>query len=120
LSSFSKTLAPGFRVAWFAGPEPLLSKLEFAKQAADLCTGGLDQRIVHAACRRGVLAAHLPHLRAHYQRKRDVDERGAPPRTSLAGQVEWAAPRGGFFLWLSLREPLRKRRAVARSLARTV
>jgi len=105
LSSFSKTLAPGFRVAWFAGPEPLLSKLEFAKQAADLCTGGLDQRIVHAACRRGVLAAHLPHLRAHYQRKRDVMSEAL--RRTLAGQVEWAAPRGGFFLWLSLREPLR-------------
>src|SRR5215510_15012177 len=54
LSSFSKTLAPGYRVAWIDAPAPIAAKLEIAKQAADLCTGGLDQRIVYQACRRGV------------------------------------------------------------------
>ena len=103
LSSFSKTLAPGFRVAWIAAPEAILAKLELAKQAADLCTGGLDQRIVYEACRRGALTAQLPRLRAHYQRKRDV--MSASLARHLAGQVEWAPPRGGFFLWLKLREP---------------
>jgi DNA-binding transcriptional MocR family regulator len=49
LSSFSKTLAPGFRVAWLHAPEPIAAKLELAKQAADLCSGGLDQRIVYEA-----------------------------------------------------------------------
>ncbi len=44
LSSFSKTLAPGFRVAWVDAPAPIAAKLEFAKQAEDLCTGGVDQR----------------------------------------------------------------------------
>ena len=36
LSSFSKTLAPGFRVAWIDAPAPIAAKLEMAKQAADL------------------------------------------------------------------------------------
>ena len=36
LSSFSKTLAPGYRVAWIAAPPALAAKLEMAKQAADL------------------------------------------------------------------------------------
>ena len=39
LSSFSKTLAPGYRVAWIDAPAPLAAKLEMAKQAADLLTG---------------------------------------------------------------------------------
>ena len=55
LSSFSKTLAPGFRVAWIDAPAPIVAKLEVAKQAADLCTGALDQRIVYEAWKRGVL-----------------------------------------------------------------
>ena len=55
LSSFSKTLAPGYRVAWIDAPPPVAAKLEIAKQAADLCTGELDQRIVYEACRRGIL-----------------------------------------------------------------
>ena len=34
LSSFSKTLAPGYRVAWIEAPAPLVAKFELAKQAA--------------------------------------------------------------------------------------
>ena len=43
-----------------------------AKQAEDLLTGSLDQRIVYEACRRGILQRQLPLLRRHYQHKRDV------------------------------------------------
>jgi 2-aminoadipate transaminase len=104
LSSFSKTLAPGFRVGWASAPAPLASKLEFAKQAEDLCTGSLDQRLIYEACRRGVLARQLPMLRAYYQHKRDVMI-GAVER-ELHGQIRWPAPRGGFFLWAHLQVPV--------------
>ena len=39
LGSFSKTLAPGFRVAWVVGPGRIVAKLEIAKQATDICAG---------------------------------------------------------------------------------
>jgi 2-aminoadipate transaminase len=100
LSSFSKTLAPGYRVAWIDAPAPLAAKLEMAKQAEDLLTGSLDQRIVYEACRRGVLARQLPLLRRHYQQKRDV--MSAALESELGGRVTWPAPRGGFFLWVTL------------------
>jgi len=38
LGSFSKTLAPGFRVGWIVGSPQLTAKIELAKQAADLCS----------------------------------------------------------------------------------
>ena len=104
LSSFSKTLAPGWRVAWISAPEPIAAKLELAKQAEDLCSGGFDQRVVYEAWRQGILAGHLPDLRAHYQRKRDAMS-GALSRT-LAGRVTWDPPRGGFFLWVRLPDGL--------------
>jgi len=100
LSSFSKTLAPGYRVAWIDAPAPLAAKLEIAKQAGDLCTGGLDQRIIYEACRRGILDQHLPGLRAHYQHKRDVMVTAL--RREFGGDVTWSEPRGGFFLWATL------------------
>ena len=100
LSSFSKTLAPGFRVAWIDAPAPLAAKLEMAKQAEDLLTGSLDQRLVFEACRRGILQRQLPLLRRHYQQKRDVMVDAL--RAAFGQDVSWPAPRGGFFLWASL------------------
>jgi 2-aminoadipate transaminase len=100
LSSFSKTLAPGYRVAWMEGPAPLIAKFELAKQAADLCTGALDQRVIHEACRRGVLERQLPVLRRYYQAKRDVMVEAL--RGAFGDTVSWPAPRGGFFLWATL------------------
>ena len=99
LSSFSKTVAPGFRVAWIAAPPAITAKLEVAKQAADLCTGALDQRIVYEVWKRGVIAARLPALRAYYQEKRRVME--CALQRELGDLVSWPQPRGGFFLWVS-------------------
>ena len=99
LSSFSKTLAPGFRVAWIAAPPALATKLEMAKQSEDLLTGSLDQRMIYEACRRGVLDRQLPILRRHYAHKRDVMEDAL--RRDL-GMASWPKPKGGFFLWVSL------------------
>jgi 2-aminoadipate transaminase len=104
LSSFSKTLAPGFRVAWLHADPALLAKFELAKQSSDLCTGGLSQQMVNEACRRGVLDRQLPRLRALYQSQRDVMV--AALTDALGDSLTWELPRGGFFLWARLREPL--------------
>jgi 2-aminoadipate transaminase len=101
LSSFSKTLAPAFRVAWISAPPALATRMEFAKQAEDLCTGGFDQRVVYEAYRSGLLARHIPVLRAHYQRKRDAMIQAIAKH--MAHRVTWIPPRGGFFLWAALR-----------------
>jgi 2-aminoadipate transaminase len=99
LSSFSKTLAPGFRVAWMVAAPPISAKIEVAKQAADLCSGTLDQRIVFEMWQRGTLAARLPALREYYQAKRRVMEQAL--RRELGDLVSWPTPKGGFFLWAS-------------------
>ena len=100
LSSFSKTLAPGFRIAWMDAPAPLAVKLEMAKQAGDLCSSILDQRIVYEAARRGILERQIPMLRRHYQEKRDVLI--AALKKELGDDIHGPDPRGGFFLWATL------------------
>lgn len=104
LSSFSKTLAPGFRVAWVDAPPPIAVKIEMAKQAGDLCTGVFDQRVVHECGRRGILERQLPLLRRHYADKRDVMVAAFRQEPDTA--VTWADPRGGFFLWATLPDQL--------------
>ena len=93
LSSFSKTLAPGFRVAWIDAPAPIAAKLELAKQAADLCTGELDQRIVYEACRRGILDRQLPMLRASLSAEARRDGRGPAARARQRADVARSARR---------------------------
>jgi len=118
LSSFSKTLAPAFRVAWLVAPAPLAARLETAKQAVDLCTGNYDQRMVYEACRRGVLARHVPVLRDHYQQKCRVMETAL--RSHLGDTVSWTTPRGGFFLWVSMRPGIDTRQLLTRAIAHGV
>lgn len=100
MSSFSKTLAPGFRVAWLAAPEPLIEKLDSLKQTLDLMTPALDQRVIAEAHRRGVFEARLPMLRKYYQDKRTVMQ--TELRARLGTLVSWPEPKGGFFLWITL------------------
>jgi 2-aminoadipate transaminase len=100
LSTFSKTLAPGFRVGWMVAPPALTEKFETAKQSTDLTSGILDQHIVHEAVRRGVVDRLAPQLRALYQHKRDVMEQSI--RERLGSRLTWPAPKGGFFVWATL------------------
>jgi 2-aminoadipate transaminase len=100
LSTFSKTLAPGFRVGWMAAPASLIERFDTAKQSTDLTSGILDQRIVYEAVRRGVVDRLAPRLRTLYREKRDVMEHAL--RESLSERLTWASPKGGFFVWATL------------------
>lgn len=105
LSTFSKTLAPGFRVAWIVAPAAIVEKFELAKQSMDLASGTFDQRVVHQAVTRGVLDRMAPELRRHYREKRDVMVQALGE--AFGDRLTWPAPKGGFFLWATLPEGLR-------------
>lgn len=102
LSTFSKTLAPGLRIGWMAGPEPLISRCGTVKESMDLCCPALTQAIAAALLRRGDMRRRLPEVANLYRRKRDVMlealEREMPPG------VTWTRPDGGLFLWVRLPE----------------
>ena len=118
LGSMSKTLVPGFRVAWLVAPVAIAQKVELCKQAADLCSGVFDQRVVHATLDRGVVQRIAPTLRAHYQHKRTVMEQALTAK--LAGRVQWTSPRGGFFLWIRLPDGVDDRAFFERALTHKV
>ncbi len=99
LGTFSKSLAPGFRVGWIAAPPALIPKLTAIKQASDLNSGSLDQMVVHAVARR-VLGPHCDQLRAFYRGRRDTML--AALSATMPEAVSWTEPSGGLFVWLQL------------------
>src|SRR6266581_4676320 len=72
LSTYSKILAPGLRVAWLAAPEALIERLSLHKQIFDLNTNAIGQWAVSEILRRDLLDDHLAMLRQRYQQKRDL------------------------------------------------
>ena len=104
LGSFSKVLAPGLRCGWIVAPQPLLEKLEIAKQAADLCSGMLDQSIVEELIASGDLAPQIERVRAFYRGKRGIliEELGRHFR----GRAEWTSADGGLFTFVTLHDPV--------------
>ncbi len=64
LGTFSKILAPGMRCGWIAAAKELIERFEIAKQAADLCSGMLDQSIVDEYCNAGELPAQIERVRS--------------------------------------------------------
>jgi 2-aminoadipate transaminase len=118
LSTFSKTLAPGFRVGWMVAPPALIDRFETAKQSIDLMSGTFDQRIVHEAVRRGIVDRLAPTLRSLYRSKRDAMQRALTEE--LEGQAHWPAPRGGFFLWATLPDGCEDEALLARAVDQKV
>jgi 2-aminoadipate transaminase len=103
LGSFSKVLAPGLRLGYVVCPrsqmDTLGAKLLQAKQATDLHTPGLNQRLVMQLLQDGFgLDRHLDQVRALYRAQRDAMARAL--RQHLPPGFEWTLPSGGMFFWI--------------------
>ena len=102
LSTFSKTLAPGIRLAWIVAPEDVIGKLVQLKQAADLHTSTFNQYVAYEVARDGFLDQHVKLIRQVYRERRDAMLQALheyfPP------EVTWTRPQGGLFLWVTMPE----------------
>jgi 2-aminoadipate transaminase len=104
MSTFSKTLAPGIRLAWVVAPKPLIQRMVQAKQGADLHTGTFVQMIANDICQRGFLRQHVKDIVNAYRERRNV------MLDALAEHwpdgSSWTNPKGGLFLWAETPEAI--------------
>jgi 2-aminoadipate transaminase len=100
MSTFSKILAPGMRVAWMFGPAEIIRRVELAKETGDLCTSTLSQKLTLEFLRRGWMPDHLEKVRSFYRSKRDIMHGVMQQR--FGDIASWARPGGGLFLWVEL------------------
>jgi len=102
LGSFSKVVAPALRLGWMCVPSQFMDKLIAAKQAADLHSNYLTQRILYQYLADNDLDQHLQTVRAVYQEQRNLMvamlEELFPP------EITFTRPEGGMFVWVTLPE----------------
>ncbi len=97
LSTFSKTLAPGIRLAWVVAAKTAFSKLLEAKQAADLHTGTFVQMVANKICQSGTLHKHVARLVEVYRNRRNIMLESLEEH--WPSEATWTSPQGGLFLW---------------------
>jgi 2-aminoadipate transaminase len=98
LSTFSKILVPGFRLAWVVAPKAIIDKLAMGKQAMDLHTATFTQYVTNEICRSGFLEGHIQRLRQEYRQRRDLMLEMLEQH--MPEGVRWTHPTGGLFLWV--------------------
>lgn len=102
MGSFSKVISPGLRVGFLACDDPrLMRKCVICKQSDDLHTANLNQAIVEAYLRRGLLA---PHVAATCQRYGAQMNCMLEALERMEGVQKFTRPEGGLFIFAWLRE----------------
>lgn len=117
-SSFSKTLAPGFRIGWVIAGDRFKEKLQNLKAATTVSTSTLDQHIVAKYLAGGTFERHMRFLRRRVQRQMmrtaTAIRKHFPPGTGLA------LPRGGSLLWVRLPPEVDGAKVYRRALAEDI
>jgi 2-aminoadipate transaminase len=104
LSTFSKLLAPGLRLAWVIAPPEVIRRLVMTKQAADLHTSTFNQYVAYEVGKGGFLDEHVKVIRATYKERRDTMLEMMSEM--FPSEVHWTKPAGGMFLWGILPEDM--------------
>ena len=100
MSTFSKTLAPGFRLGWLVADEDVVNKLTVLKQSADLHTDNLAQFAVAQFFIDNDVDAHVKEISNLYGKRKNLMLEGI--KEFFPEGVEYTDPEGGMFLWVKV------------------
>jgi DNA-binding transcriptional MocR family regulator len=103
-SSFSKTVAPGYRIGWIVPSRSRMRKVEERKYAITLCTPALTQIALADFLSSGGYDSHLRRIRRAF--RHNVAQMTRAIEMTFPAGTKITRPDGGFVLWLELPRPL--------------
>lgn len=118
LGSFSKIISPGMRMGWIVATPEIIEKFLVAKQAADLHSNFLSQRIILQFLTDNELDSHIDSIKKLYQYQKNhmikMMEKYFPK------EVNYTNPEGGMFIWVTLPYPLSAQQLLERAVKEKV
>ncbi len=100
-SSFSKTVCPGIRVGYLAGPADLIGDCRRLATGTYISPSMVSQSIVAEFCRSGAIERSIETVKTALHERRDVLCAALEQRLPDA---RFVVPEGGYFLWVDLPE----------------
>ena len=117
MSSFSKYISPGMRLGAAVANPLLYRKMVIGKQSTDVHSPLLNQAIVDAYLREGLLPDHIRRIREGYRLQLNAMLEGFDHFPTGATHT---VPEGGLFIWAALPEGISALEALNRSIERNV
>ncbi len=114
MGTFSKIFSPGMRLGWITAPKPIIEKLNFAKQASNLCSSSFTQRIVEEYFTNYPWQSYLEKQTALYKERRDIMLKSL--EKFFPSDARWTKPEGGLFLWVTLPKFINTAELLAKSI----
>lgn len=100
LGSFSKIIAPGLRLGWVCAKKDIMERIIVAKQASDLHSNYLSQRIIYHYLIDNDIDHHILKIRDAYKKRRDLMV--SMIAEYFPEEINYTKPEGGMFLWITL------------------
>lgn len=100
--SFSKIIAPGMRMGWICAPSEIMTQLVTAKQATDLHSSILAQRIISRYLQEFPIDDYIHKITDTYREQCECMVRLISE--NFPESMKYTVPDGGMFLWVTLPE----------------
>jgi DNA-binding transcriptional MocR family regulator len=101
-SSFSKTVCPGIRVGYLAGPEGLIKDIRKTATETYISPSMVSQAIVAEFCTSGAIESSIATVKEALEERRD--RLADALERDFGDEATFVKPEGGYFLWVDLPE----------------
>jgi len=118
LGSFSKTIAPGFRVGWALVPQALKEKLVIAAESSILCPSNFAQLSISGYLADQPWREQIEQFCTLYKERRDAMLESL--EQYFPEGVTWTHPEGGFYFWITLPEGVDTKAMMPKAIAAKV
>ena len=115
LGSFSKTIAPGFRVGWTLVPQAVKEKVVIASESSILCPSHFTQLAIASYLSDQPWREQIRSFASLYKERRDAMLSALEEHFPKG--ATWTKPEGGFYIWVTLPPEIDTKAMMPRAIA---